>query len=528
MNHLHTITDLSILTKEWAKIEKSDGIPGIRWLCRNDLYYLLVKVCKRTDMIHSWVYERCREVEREPDGFLDLWSREHFKSSIITFGKTLQDILINPEITIGIFSENATLAGKFLGQIKRELEENKVLQNAFPDIIYDNPSQQSPMWNNDGITVKRKGNPKEPTIEAQGLLSLRVGAHYGLMIYDDIITMNSVSSPEMVQKINDYFEVSLSQSKEGGKKRYIGTRYAYSDTYAMIMDRDIAQQRIYTATDDGTPTGKPVLFTEEYWGAKKRENSVYNLSCQYLQNPQAGGEKIFDVGLIQTYEVRPYKLNVAIVVDPANSMKKGSANTAMLVIGIGANNRKYLLDGYCHKMSLADRWMCLKTLYKKWRSDPGVNNLTVGYEKYGTGNVDLDYFREQFKKEPNTTRFVITELASAMNGSSRKRDRIERIQPDLIYSNLFLPYPTDTDNLTKSQRLALQDNSFYRISQKIRRADETRKIYDLCDIFVNELDSYPYGKLVDCIDGFSRVYDLGLSGPINRGKSFSLPEGDLT
>lgn len=528
MNFLHNIKNLTELSMQWRKIEDLDGIAGIRWLCRNDLYYLLVKVCKRTDLLKPFFYERCREVEENPDGYLDLWAREHGKSSIITFGKTLQDILINPDITVGFFSENYTLAAKFLSQIKRELEENEVLKAVFPDILYSNPQSESPIWNGDGIVVKRRGNPKEPTVECQGLLSMKVGAHYDLMVYDDIITMNSVTSPETVQKINDYFEVSLSQSKEGGRKRFIGTRYSYADTYAMIMDRQIAEQRIYPATHDGTDKGEPVLFSKEYWEQKKRENSTYNLSCQYLQNPQAGGEKVFDISLLQTYDVRPYKLNVVIVADPANSLKKGSCNTAMLVIGIGASNRKYLLDGYCHKMSLAERWTHLSGLYKKWKADPGTNQLRVGYEKYGAGNVDLDYFREQFKKEPNTPRFTIEELGSALNGSNRKRDRIERIQPDLIYNNIFLPYPTDPANYTKAQRAALQAGNPYTISSKIRRADDARRIYDLCDVFVRELDAYPYGQLVDCLDGFSRVYDMNVSGPILRGRSFSLSASELT
>ena len=514
---------------EWDKIdEKGSSLPAIRELCRSDLFYLLVKVCKRTDMVHPFVYARCREVEQDPDEYLDLWAREHFKSSIITFGKTLQDILNNPEITVGIFSENYTLAQKFLSQIKLELESNIVLKKAFPDILWDNPFTQAPVWNNDGITVKRKGNPKEPTVECQGLLSMKVGAHYALMVYDDIITLNSVGSPEMVEKINSYFEVSLSQSKEGGKKRYIGTRYSYADTYQMIMDREIAEPRVYTATENGMPDGEPVLFTKEYWEKKKRENSTYNLSCQYLQNPHTEGEKIFDISLLEAYEVRPYKLNVAIVCDPANSMKKGSANTAILVIGLGPSNRKYLLDGYCHKMSLSERWTHLRDLYVKWRKDPGVNNLQVGYEKYGTGNVDLDYFREQFKKEPNTPRFTIKELSSAYNGSSRKRDRIERIQPDLIYRNIFLPYPTDPTKYTSMQRVALKENCDYRISKKIKHYNEVKRVYDLCDILVNELDSYPYGKLVDCIDGFSRIYDMEMNGPTGKPRSFSLDQSELT
>src|SRR5688572_25750309 len=75
----------------------------VRILVCADLFYLLARVCRRVDMLNDFAFRRCREVEAEPDGRLDLWAREHFKSSIITFGLTLQDVLKDPETTFGIF-----------------------------------------------------------------------------------------------------------------------------------------------------------------------------------------------------------------------------------------------------------------------------------------------------------------------------------------------------------------------------------------------------------------------------------------
>ena len=103
-----------------------------RELCLNDLWFLLVFGCRRIDLDHQWFLDRCDEVYAEPDGFLDLWAREHGKSSIITFGKTLQDILRDPEISFGIFSHTRPMAKAFLRTTKRELESNQYLKTLFP------------------------------------------------------------------------------------------------------------------------------------------------------------------------------------------------------------------------------------------------------------------------------------------------------------------------------------------------------------------------------------------------------------
>ena len=157
-------------------------------------------------MEHPWILERCREVEQQPNGCLDLWAREHYKSTIITFGQAIQDILSshgdNPheewqgrEATIGIFSHTRPQAKTFLRQIKVELETNELLKSLFPDVLYQDPQKQSPKWSeDDGLIVKRKGNPKESTIEAHGLVDgMPTGKHFLIMNYDDVVTEKSIT-----------------------------------------------------------------------------------------------------------------------------------------------------------------------------------------------------------------------------------------------------------------------------------------------------------------------------------------------
>ena len=196
-----------------------------RRLAQSDLFFLLAYVLERPDVNRDWIFERCREVQAAPDGHLDLWSREHYKSSIITFGLTIRDILNDPEITVGIFSYSRPIAKAFLRQIRTEFESNEMLRSLFPDILWANPQRVAPKWSeDDGIIVRRRGNPT--TVEAWGLVdSTPVSKHFKLLVYDDVVTGESVSTPEMIAKVTTAWERSLALSTEGGVMRYIGTRW---------------------------------------------------------------------------------------------------------------------------------------------------------------------------------------------------------------------------------------------------------------------------------------------------------------
>ena len=487
---------------------------AIRQLCLTDRYYLLIKLLKRYDAWHPWVYARCREVEHAPDGYCDIWAREHYKSTIITFAGMIQEVLRNPETTIGLFSHTKPIAKGFLAQIQRELASNDNLKAVFPDILWKDPAKESPSWSLDGgLIVKRQSNPKEATIEAHGLVDGQpTSKHFQLLVYDDVVTRESVNTPEQIVKTTEAWELSDNLGVAGGRKWIIGTRYHYADTYSEIIKRGAATARIYPATQDGTLDGQPVLFTQLEWDRRKRDQGEATVACQLLANPLAGHQRMFNVQDLQVYEVRPLTLMAYLLIDPARSVKKESANTAMVVLGIDAAGNKYLLDGIDHKVDLMDRWRWMRDLWWTWRSAPGIVGLHVGYERYGA-IADLDYFRERMKieKDPNTGRsltFDITELEWPRDGQRSKEDRVQRLVPDIRGHRFYLPYPTDEDRLTKLQRNMIGQGYDYRVSRPILRLDENGNKYDLSERLRMQVSYFPFGGLVDVIDAVSRIYDI--------------------
>jgi len=449
-----------------------------RKLARNDLFFLLVYILKRPDVDDDWVYDRCNEVQASPDGHLDLWAREHYKSTVITFGLTIQDILKDPEHTFGIFSYNRPNAKKFMRWIKVEFEDNEELQQLFPEILWANPKRQAPKWSeDDGLVVKRKGNPKEATVEAHGLIeSLPTGPHFGTRIYDDVVTEDSVTNPEMLKKVTKRWELSLNLGKRGGRERYVGTRYHFNDTYRTIIDRGVVKVRLYPATHNGKVEGDPIFLTHAELVKKRKEMGPYIFGCQMLLDPKADEVQGFLEDWIRYWIVKDWmQFNRYIVVDPASEKKKENDYTYMEVIGLGADLNYYTIDMVRDRLNLTERANTLIALHRKYRPITGV-----GYEKYGM-QADIEHIR--FVQDLQNYRFEITPLGGTMG----KLDRIRRLIPIFEQGRWWMP-------------------------TALPYVDREKKQHDLVRAFIDEeYMAFPVGVHDDMLDGRARILDEDLA-----------------
>ncbi len=514
---------------EYERILADNDLSVMAWLGRNDLYFLFCYILRRPDGLIDWVFDCCREYEADPWGHLDLWAREHYKSSIITFAHTIQCIINDPEVTFGIFAHERGAAIAFLRQIKEEIETNVLLRTLYSDIFWESPRKDAPKWSEeDGIVVKRKGNPKEATVEAHGLIDgMPTGKHFSRRRYDDVVTEKMVTNPEMITKVTERWELSDNLGTRGGKVSVIGTRYHFADTYGVMIERKVYIERRKPATDDGTFDGNPLLFTVEEWEEKKRNQSPHIVAAQHLLNPAAGKEATFQLDWLKTWLVRPKTMNVYILVDPAKGPHASgakTANTAMAVICIDAAGNKYLCDGYRHKMDLGERWVALRNLYRKWAKMPGVQCVFVGYEQFGM-QTDLEYMEERMRIE--RVAFPIEELSWPREGPASKKARIERLVPDIRMGRFripavievydaggFMAIKTADPAATREGRRAKDRGEEYLVAADIMRKNENERLYDVIAGFVEEYTFHPYATLQDMLDACSRIYDMEPTSPM--------------
>lgn len=539
------------------------------FLAANDRYFLFTDLLHRKDardhgdIGNAWLYDRCREVEARPDGCLDLWARYHYKSSLITFAGSIQEIIRDPEITIGLFSYNKPIAAKFLSQIKGELERNQDLKTTCPDVFWERPKQDAPNWSIDGgITVIRTGNPKEATVEAHGLDAQPTSKHFKLLIYNDVVTKKSVTNSTQVEKTTENWELSDNLGVgELTRKWHEGTRYDLADTYAALIERKLFHVRLYPATHNGRLDGRPVFFSQSQWD-KVKKTQRRTVAAQMLQNPAAGGDQMFDMLWLKPYEVRPGRLHVYIMVDPANSMKKESDRTAMAVVGVDERGNKYFLDGVCHRMQELERWDTLVRLHKKWTQMPSIELVAVGYEKYGA-QADVGWMKQRMIDTDYY--FDIKELNWPRQGEHSKVDRVGRLQPDIEGSEYKFYFPaivwrphagddaaggmcfwnynpnkhefvmrpaeelnythTDADGVehfkwsgeiikTRSMKMVWDQGEPFRMCKPIVRKDEEGQMYDVTMRLFEELRVFPKKRGHDDLaDATSRIYDMEYSRP---------------
>jgi len=351
---------------------------------------------------NPWWVERCKEIQNGPRSHtLDLWAREHAKSTLITTAKTIQDILINPEERVGIFSFSRPAALAFLRSIKSIFENSSLLKACFPSILYADPRSEAEKWSEtDGLIVKRKGFYKEATVEAWGLVEgSPVGKHYSLRVYDDIEVPDLVNSPEMMGKLKDAFDMSQNLGTIDGSHRVIGTTYHHEGLLNTLRHKAtqdgklIYTSRIRPATVDGTPNGASAYLPEERL-AELRVNRQMFFSQQLLDPTPQGTEKLDASLLVEVSPAQlPKNLFKFMTVDPAGERRSDNRqgdSWALIVCGIepyrddvGAS-RVFILDMMVEPMTEAE---ALDNVVRMYLRNGMIRQL--GIEKVGISTAEI-------------------------------------------------------------------------------------------------------------------------------------------
>lgn len=435
------------VSKELLSYVDANSIEGdaaytkvVRTLASKDFFFLCYFVLD-LPVNHPFLVARINEIQDKCHNTIDLWLREGWKSTLLTFAMPIFEIINNREERIGIFSHTRDMAKSHMRKIKLELQTNKILWAAFPDIFYENPDRKAPKWSeNEGLYVKRNGSYGEATVEAWGLIEkLPAGKHFSIRIYDDIVTETAISTAQQMEKVESQFALSQPlgarvKNFNKGKRRVIGTRYGHKDLYGKLIDSRYWTPRIYPAEVDekgeALVGGIPVYKTRDELKEMYDNMGEYLYGSQMLQNPTAEGMKKFRRSWLKEWNhktIKPY-MNFYIIVDPASTVSLTTDYTCMLVIGVDYLRNFWVMDIVRDRLELGKKWEILRDMVIKWAP------LTVGYEKHAAGIPDIQYF--EMKQEEEGVMFFIEPIASYAN---KVKIRIPKLMPLFEQGKIILP-----------------------------------------------------------------------------------------
>jgi len=357
--------------------------------------------------------QRIKEIKKSKGLTIDLTTTEgnYLASGAVCHNSTILGqhyaiwhALRNPNIRIGLISKSSLLSSSFVSKIKNMLETNAKMQMVWPDLIQPAKAQK---WNNAEVTLMRSMPLAEATFTALGVGSTLAGKHFDILIFDDIVDVESRDSAALRRKIWDWFRFvampTLSVSHETAA-HVIGTAYHREDLYHKILLMEAEQggwkSMIQAAiNDDGTS------FWEENFPLEKLQQieamygpDVFRLQYQNDVSFSSGSGLIsvedFEMSYYEPHEAIPDNLDIVMGVDLAAPGTDKSNQHSMFAIAIvgqeRGTSRTFLLDFIQRRnLRLVDQRDLVTSFYLRY---PHMHSVQI--EAYAVQTYFHEYLAE--------------------------------------------------------------------------------------------------------------------------------------
>ena len=360
---------------------------------------------------------------------LILMPRYTFKSCIITQGYSLWRLADDPNTRILIYSDSATKAQGFLQGIKNHIHgeaPNSKFRNYFPHWETD---PHKGKWNESQIVVSvRDVQHVEPSVDTGGIESSKVGMHYDLIIFDDIVSDLNVTTKAQMDKVYDCYKKSLSLLKPGGEVLIVGTRWHFGDAYGRIIKENTGKfgTMILSAKNGSEYPFASIGLDENFISHQIKEQGSYIASCLYFNNPVDDSTALFKVSDFTFYDpasIDYTALYKTCTVDPAG---EGGDFTGITVCGTDKEMNIYVLEvvnDHLKPNQIVDT--IIKLSYKYRFSKLGVE------DNFFKGMLEKEILLEldEHRKNKEFTPFSFETFTASAKRGEGKFNRIQALQP---------------------------------------------------------------------------------------------------
>lgn len=344
----------------------------MRRRAKSDLCFLMEEVLGYAGLapVHKEVEDQLRKVELGKRKGLFLLPRGHLKSTEITISYTMQKVINNPNTRVLITNALLDNSKGFLREIKSHFEKNEKLRGLFGD--FTNSDEK---WSESQIVVKpRTSFLKEPTIQATSVDKSVVSQHYDIIIADDLVTRDSISTKEQRQKLIKYYKDLLDLLEPDGTLLIIGTRWHYDDLYGWLISENVNKGNFEVLVKQVWIDEKkeialfPQKFKPAYIRSLRDEKGTYEFNCQYNNDPVNDESADFKKEWFKYFSLNagiPIG-EVYITIDPAVS-KQDTADYTGIVVNCVEGGRWKILEAYQVKLNATELVDEMFFLYRKYR-----------------------------------------------------------------------------------------------------------------------------------------------------------------
>jgi len=262
---------------------------AVKLLCKLNLYFLTKCVLGYSDLEPSPHLKFAEHIQDNVSQNTNILPRGYFKTTISTKSGSIWLIINRPNIRILICNATATNAELFLKEIKAHFESNDLFRGLFSELLPKNYKEIP--WSNNKMQIVRGETWSEPTIYAVGTETNVTSGHFNVIIKDDLVNEDHLTSPEMMQKPIEWEKMShsLYVPEDDPKKKLdwsTGTRWSYFDyMHNRLEVTDASQKFILSCYNDNGESTFPQKFPNEELARIKDAQGPKVFSCLPWEAP---------------------------------------------------------------------------------------------------------------------------------------------------------------------------------------------------------------------------------------------------
>jgi hypothetical protein len=373
-----------------------------------------------------------------------LWPRGSFKSQVFTIGQAAWMIARDPNIRILICSETARQAQKFASEVMK-IVDSQWFRDRFGVHRGDKWKEASGVFYS---ALRTRQGIKDPTLAAAGVGEVQTGAHWDVVLMDDVCSQENTKTPESIESLWVWFSEVQSQLDPGTKLFVIGTLHHYNDIYCRIIKDEAiaatfeiskhawADPIVDPRSKDPATLFFPKRLTRAFITDRKIKQVPRLFACFYENRPQTGDEQLFHTEyfhVIRDQDI-PSAVWSYIFTDfafIADEKKNARADRSCFwVVSLDCNRTAYVRDFYVGRWRPSDSCRIVCDLWGRFQP---LNVKGVGVEKVTHKELLMSLFEEIRRQTFIRPRFIEIEGRN----QEIKDIRIEAIEPRFRGGNIY-------------------------------------------------------------------------------------------